>query len=133
MALAAGQIPTPPQIVAFNIFGSFVDLAGNIALAPLLFDYVPRNRMGTIYSGMTFVRGLVKVTVVNGVGLWVKTYSWIVCEPGTYDYSSGLLYIFAIGVFGLVCCQYFLAQRRKGLVVEYGRQDLEGRGNLAVD
>ncbi len=119
--VAPNQVPNVPSIIIFEMFGTFVHLMGNIALMPLLFDYVPRNKMGTAYAGMTFVRGIVKMVIVNGVGIWVSVLSRLTLPEGQYDYMLGYLYVFAIGVMGFLCSIYFASERKKGHLIEYGR------------
>jgi len=125
VATAAASVPAIPTIMAFDVFGSFVNLTGSIALAPLLFDYVPRDRMGTVHAGMSFVRGMIKITVLNGVGLWISCYSWLVMPEGKYDYSSGFLYTTTLGSLGFVASIYFAKLRKAGKIIEYGRMELE--------
>ncbi|MCX7014427.1 MAG: MFS transporter [Candidatus Sumerlaeota bacterium] len=117
--------PTFWAIVAFDCLGSFVSVAGNIAVGPLFFDFVPRDRMGTVYAGMSFVRGLVKITVMNGVGIWITWYAKMFLPAGQYDYMSGFLYTFLLGCIGCAASFYFISQRKKGRIIEYGRLDQE--------
>jgi len=123
--VAENQIPTPPVIVGFTVFGSLIHLLANIAMGPLLFDHVPKNKMGTVYAGMTFVRGMVKLVVANGVGIWVSLCSRLTRPAGEFDYMTGYLYIFAVGLMGFLCSLYFAHERRHGRIVEFGRLELE--------
>jgi Na+/melibiose symporter-like transporter len=122
---ANNGIPTPGQIVFFNIWNSLSDVAAGLALEPLLFDFVPKNKMGTINSGFLFVRGALSLLVFNGVGLWVKYYTQWFQPPGTFDYMSGYLYVFLIGVLGVIATQVFAYHLRNGHLVMYGRLEEE--------
>lgn len=124
--VADNNVPPVGAIIAFDIFNGSVDLMSNVALGPLFFDFVPSNRMGTVYAGFTLMRGIVKMCVVNGVGLWVKYYSRIFVADGTNDYSSGLLYIFILGIFATAITWYVLRERLAGRLIEYGRLEREG-------
>lgn len=116
-----GGVPQPWQIVAFNLWNSAADVVAGLALEPLIFDFVPRNKMGTINSGMLFVRGGLALVAYNGVGLWVKLFSqWLKPESG-YDYMSGQLYVFLIGVIGVVATQIFAHHLKSGHLVMYGK------------
>jgi len=124
--VAAEGIPSIPAIACFNVFGSFFNVAGNIALAPLLFDFVPRNRMGTVFAGMSFVRGIIKIVLLNGVGVWVSFYSRIFPPSrGEFDYSCALLYTTLLGLLGCLTSIYFIKQRKKGKMIEYGKMEDE--------
>ncbi len=108
-------------IYCFDIFNGGADVMANIALAPLFFDFVPRNRMGTVFAGMTFARGFMKLVAANGVGLWVKYYTRWLLPGGVNDYSSGLLFVFLLGVFGVAMTIYVYRERQRGRLIEYGK------------
>ncbi|MCX7014428.1 MAG: MFS transporter [Candidatus Sumerlaeota bacterium] len=118
--------PTFWVVVGFDIAGTFINATGNIAVWPLFFDFVPRDQMGTVTAGMGFVRGIVKIVVMNFVGVWIALYSKFLMPPGTYDYMSGFLCTSLLGVLGCAASFYFMAERKKGRVVEYGRLEQEG-------
>lgn len=118
---ATNGIPTPGQIIFFNVWNSISDVAAGLALEPLLFDFVPKNKMGTLNSGFLFVRGALALLVFNGVGLWVKYYTaWFQPSAG-FDYMSGYLYVFLIGVMGIIATQVFAHHLKRGHLIMYGR------------
>ena len=123
--VAAEGRPEIGTIIGFDIFNGIVDMSSNVALGPLFFDFVPRNRMGTVYAGMTFVRGFMKMIAVTGVGFWVSAYSWMFVPGGANDYSSGLLFVFALGIFGIWATWYVYRERQSGRLIEYGRLERE--------
>ncbi len=51
---------------------------------------------------------------------------------GQWDYMSGYLYIFVVGIFGIAASIYFSHERAKGNIIEYGRMDEEAP-NAASD
>jgi len=95
-----GGVPPVGAIIGFDIFGMVVDVTGGVAMAPLFFDFIPRNRMGTVFAGTIFVRGFVRLIIINALGMSVDLYSWMFSLTRR-DYSFGLLYVTAINVIGL--------------------------------
>ncbi len=117
----AGGHPTYWQIVGFEIYNGCVDVMANISLAALFFDFIPRNKMGTVFAGMTFARGSMRLISSLGVGVWVKYYSRFFGQPGVNDYSSGLLFLFLFGVVGVASTLYVYHERKSGRIIEYGK------------
>lgn len=123
--IAVNQIPTLFEYSVYALVNSFVDACALLALEPLFFDYVPRNRMGAMNSGFLFVKGILSVLVVNGLGLWVKAFSSFRGEAGGNDYLSGYLYMSVIGTLGVMAALYFDRQRRRGKLIAYGLMEEE--------
>lgn len=123
--VAPNNIPSPYAIIGFTGFDIIVDFTVQIAMIPLIFDYIPRNRMGTMAAGMSICDGLAKFILMNGVGLFVKYYSMIFCPPGIIDYSSGYLFVFLVGCVGTACGFYFLHEKNAGRVIPYGKLEHE--------
>lgn len=118
--LPPGQGPDFYHVVFFNLWNSAVDVMASVALEPLIFDFIPRNKMGTLNSGFVFVRGALSLLVMNGVGLWVKYFSqWMQFEGG-YDYMSGFLFTFVIGILGILATMKFNRHLKAGELVKYG-------------
>ena len=57
------------------------------------------------------VTGVVHFVSNNLLGLWVKGYSAVACAPGSYDYMSGYLYIFAVGLIACAAAFYYACKR----------------------
>lgn len=121
----AGGRPTYWNIVGFEIYNGFVDVMANISLAALFFDFIPRNRMGTVFAGMTFARGFMRLFASIGVGAWVKYYSNFFGTPGVNDYSSGLIFLFLFGLVGVGMTTYVYFERKRGRIIEYGRLEAQ--------
>lgn len=119
--VAPNHLPTPAQIIFFNLWNSAVDVVAGLALEPLIFDFVPRNKMGTLNSGFLFVRGALALLVFNGVGLWVKFFSQLFRRDGHFDYMSGYLFTFLVGLVGIGATWYFASQLKKGSLIMYGK------------
>lgn len=119
--VAPGHVPAPYQIILFNLWNSAADIVAAVALEPLIFDFVPRNKMGTINSGFIFVRGALSLLVLNGVGLWIKYLSLWLQPAGGYNYMSGYLFTFVVGLLGIAATFIFSYHRKRGHLVMYGR------------
>lgn len=123
--VAENNIPSLAAIICFTGFDILVDFTVVVAMQPLVFDYIPKARMGTVYAGMGMVSAFARLILMNVVGLFVKFYSKTFCAPGVIDYSAGYLCMFAIGLLGMGCAFYFMRERRLGRVIPYGKLDHE--------
>ena len=133
--LAPNHIPAIPWIIFFTMFNAVVDGTASIALEPLIFDLIPRSHMGTVNSGFLLIRGMLGIGITNGVGFWVTGHAWLWGLPSvadkegklmqTYDYMSGYLYVFALGVAGCLVAWYFGRELRSGRIIQYGKLEDE--------
>lgn len=123
--VAPNNVPSLTTIICFTGFDIIVDFTVTIAMHPLVFDYIPRARMGTVYAGMGMVSAIAKLILMNLMGQFVKYYSIVFCEPGVVDYSSGYLCTSAVGFIGIFSALYFLRERRLGRVIPYGKLEHE--------
>jgi MFS family permease len=114
-----GGIPAPAVIIAFGLANAIVDTIAALALEPFFYDLTPPNKMGTMNSGFLIVSNILRMVLVSSVGLWVKFYSTLFAAPGTYDYLSGYLFIFLVGLAGVAVSLVFDRERRAGRVVSY--------------
>lgn len=48
---------------------------------PMVYDYIPRNEMGTFSAGSSIVERIIGVVTLNGVGLFVSFYSHLFLPP----------------------------------------------------
>ena len=113
-------IPAPAVIIAFGLANAIVDTVAALALEPFFYDLTPPNQMGTMNSGFLIVSNLLKMCLVTGVGLWVKFYSAMFAPAGTFDYLSGYLFIFLVGMGGVAISIFFDRERRAGRIKTYG-------------
>jgi MFS family permease len=114
-----GGVPAPAVIIAFGVAHSLVDTIALLAIEPYFFDLTPHNKMGTMNSGFLIVTNILRMCLVTFVGVWVKLYSAIFCDSGTYDYLSGYLFIFLVSSVGVGISVYFARERRAGRVISY--------------
>ena len=104
---AVGGIPSPGIIIGFNIADAIFDQIGLLAIWPLLYDMIQPSMRGIMTSGFLIASGLAGFINANGIGVWVNYYSKIFCQDGNYDYMSGYLYVFTVGVIGCLMAVYF--------------------------
>ena len=113
-----------PTIMHMILFGQFLSIAGqfaNIALQPLIFDYIPRDKMGTAQAGLNFVRSITRLITLNGIGLWVAYYSKWFLPAGKFDYFSGYLFMILMNAVGCGFLIYFARQVKRGAILPLGR------------
>jgi len=110
--VAPHQVPTPAPLIVFMVAHSLVRTLAMLTVEPLFFDGVHPDVMGQMYSGLLVVRGLGGLLVLNGVGWWVKLYSFFVPCGDTmrYDYTSAYLYIALFGVLALAATILYAAK-----------------------
>jgi len=104
-----------PSITHMIIFGQLMSMIGQfsgIAMQPLIFDYIPRDKMGTAQAGLNFVRSVTRLVTLNGIGLWVTFYSKMFLPVGKYDYFSGYLFMIGMNLLGCGFLFYFARQVR---------------------
>lgn len=129
--IAPDQIPSISAIIFFTMLNAVVDSTAVIALEPLIFDLVPRNMMGTVNSGFLLVARVLSIGITYGVGFWVSIHAWLFRLPvnsqgkQSYDYMSGYLYVFALGVIGCFIAWYFGRELRAGRIIMYGKLEDE--------
>lgn len=73
------------QIILFGEMMAIVGTLSGVAMMPLYYEYVPRNKMGTAAAGMSLMSNLFGFLAANLTGLWVTGYSHIFCPPAGYE------------------------------------------------
>ncbi len=117
--------PTLFQIIAFGQMVAVFGMIASVVTQPLMYDYIPRNKMGTATAGISIVRSITRWITLNGVGVWVVVYSYFFMPEGEYDYFSAYLYMIALALIGLVIIFRFQALVKKGVLIPYGRMGVE--------
>lgn len=92
----------------------------DVITMPMFFDFVPRDKMGTLSSGFGFTNGLLVFLLTNFVGMWIQWFS----GSGPNDYSSGYLLQLAVGSLAFLGTIAFLRAFKRGRIAEYGRLGL---------
>ena len=108
------------HLILVGQFLSISNQLSGIALQPLLFDYIPRDNMGTAQAGMNLVRSVTRVITLNGVGLWVTYYSKWFMPEGKYDYFSAYIFIILVNVMSCGSLLYFARQVKRGRIKPLG-------------
>jgi MFS family permease len=76
------KTPTLPEIIIFGEMASIAGILLGMLYMPLVFDYVPRNEMGTFTAGSNLVQKCLHVITLNGVGIFIAVYSTLFMPPG---------------------------------------------------
>lgn len=115
--------PSIGQMIFFGQIMSMVGQFSTIAMLPLIFEYIPRDKMGTAQAGLNFVRSVTRLITLNGIGVWVTLYSQWFLPEGRYDYFSGYLYMIILNAVGCLFLLYFAWQVRRGNIRPLGRTE----------
>ncbi len=91
-------VPDPRVVIGFHVVDAAFDHLGLIALWPLLYQSLASTQRGTAQAGFLVVGGLTSFVVMNLMGAWIKGYSRLCLPDGSYDYMSGYLLIFVLGL-----------------------------------
>jgi len=116
---------------AFTTVGGAFSCMTSVSWGPLIYDYIPKNRMGSISAGFAFISGISGFLLMNLAGQWVHYSTAILGNPargGTYDYSSvfHLMLVFSILAFALT--MRFAREVKAGRVLPLGRMDVTTPG-----
>jgi len=112
-----------PTIGHMILFGQMLSIAGqfaNISLQPLIFDFIPRDKMGTAQAGINFVSSIIRMLTLSGIGLWVSYYSKWFMPEGKFDYFSGYLYMILMNMIGCGFLIYFARLVKLGKIQKLG-------------
>ena len=74
-----------PSLLEVVIFGEMLSVVGwltSMVYTPLVYDYVPRNEMGTFMAGSNLLQRLTFLVTLNGVGFFVWLYSSLFLAAG---------------------------------------------------
>lgn len=124
-------IPLPVTIIVFGLANAIVDTVAALALEPYFYDLTPPDKMGTMNSGFLIVSNLLKMLLVSGVGLWVKAWSAVFCPAGSYDYMSGYLFVFVVGLLACGVAVLFDRERKAGRISTFHASPAAGNGGPA--
>jgi len=75
------QRPSLVEIIFFGELTCVVGIASGVVYYPLVYDYVPRNLMGTYFAGMSILGGLFGFITVNGLGLFMLMWAKLFQPP----------------------------------------------------
>lgn len=118
-----------PAPLAFPTLLTFMILsAGFLAIlyvvwGPLLYDYIPSDRFGTVSAGFAIVGGLTGFLLVNAAGSWIKLFTAFDARlpAGRFDYSSVFLFQLLGAATALAITVSFQRALARGEVVLYAK------------
>ena len=118
---------SPALLIAFGLITVFFQSWLWAVWGPLIFDYIPSNKMGTYMAGITLVSGILGFVMVNLSGWWVKGFTALfgVSGKGDYDYSSIQLLWLLLAVLAFGVTFVFAWAERKGYIRPEGRLEIE--------
>lgn len=73
-----------PSLIELVVFGELLSVTSiltSMVVVPLMYDYVSRNRMGTLAAGSTMINRLTGIVTLNGIGLFVWAYAAMFRPP----------------------------------------------------
>lgn len=76
------QTPTLVELVIFGETMSVIGILMQMIYLPLVYDYVPRNELGTYAAGAAITNKVTAFITLNGVGLFIWAYAAIFLPPG---------------------------------------------------
>lgn len=126
----AGPSPSFTEVLVFKLLGTGIGTVGTVTSVAMMFDYVPRRRLGTVLAGVGLSRGIASLLVNNGIGLWVTGASWIWPERNgvgemKYNYALGFLYLTLCGALAWWVARRFARLSRTGELVPLGVQEAD--------
>jgi len=113
------------QIIAFGQVIAALGMIAGVVGQPLMYDYIPRDAMGTASAGIGYVRSATRWVTLMGAGIWVKFYSKFFCAPGDYDYFSVYIYMMILTCVGIGIILNFQRLVKNGTLIAYGRVGIE--------
>ena len=119
--IAPNGIPPYYMVVVLGLLKGAVGSFMTIACFPLIFDFVSKNRFGTLACGFGIVFSLVAFVGVNAMGGWIELSSRYLykLEDGTYNYMAGYHWIFLLGVLGVAYLFVFSRMVESGRMEKY--------------
>lgn len=76
------KTPSLPEVIIFGEMASIAGIILGMIYVPLVFDYVPRNEMGTFVAGRNITHQILKVITLNGIGVFITLYASFFMPPG---------------------------------------------------
>lgn len=126
-----GTVDGIPPITLWMLAGQFGATSGalvGVIVGPMIFEFIPKNKLGTVASGSSILNGFMTFAFANVGASWIVFYTNnIGSKPANipYDYTGAyllqlVLFPIALGVKG-----FFLYLVVKGRMKPYGRLGLE--------
>ncbi|MCX6971148.1 MAG: MFS transporter [Verrucomicrobia bacterium] len=84
------QRPSLVEIIFFGELIAVVGIVAGVVYYPLVYDYVPRNMMGTYFAGVSILTGIFSFLSVNGLGLFMLGWANLFQPPAGQMARVGL-------------------------------------------
>lgn len=113
-------------LLAFGLGTGLFSTCVHICWGPLIYDYIPTERFGTVSAGLAVVSGIVPFFMINLAGLWVTGFTKLFGTRGgsNYDYSS-IYFLQLVGAAAALALTLYVGREEKaGRLVPYGRTEL---------
>lgn len=75
------QRPSLVEIIFFGEITCVVGIVAGVVYYPLVYDYIPRNLMGTYFAGSSILGGITGFVTVNGLGLFMLGWAHFFQPP----------------------------------------------------
>ena len=75
------QRPTLVEIIFFGELTCIFGIIAGVVYFPLVYDYIPRNLMGTYFSGAIILNGVIGFITLNGAGLFLLWWANLFQPP----------------------------------------------------
>lgn len=122
-----GMSPTITVWFLFQILGGALGCLGVVA-GPLLYDYIPRDKIGTLSSGFGMISTALSAVLLNFAGQWLKHFTTRGADGvAVIDYSSSYMLQLGMTFLSLVLMSVFAMHVLRGRMVEYGRLGLTSK------
>lgn len=120
--------------IGFNVANEALMALLYVLWGPLVYDYIPSNRYGTVSAGFSFISGVTSFVLINGAGLWVKGFTHVFgsAGQGRYDHSSGFVWQFALALVALAIALWFGREVKRGHVIAYAHAEFEAHDPAAI-
>lgn len=133
LKLRTGEDAPPyAAVLIYWLLHTGVGNIGVVCTVSMMFDYVPRDRLGTVSSGIGITRGVAIIFINNGIGLWVTSVTAVTTTTAAgaaiaYDYESGFLYLVFCGVIATAVAFWFARQVNTGRITKLGVIEAENQ------
>lgn len=92
----AGQEMSLATLIAFLCANNAFVFIIYVLWGPLVYDYIPSSRFGTVSAGFSFIAGLCGFLLTNAAGLWVKGAHALFAAPGETRIDYSTIYVFQL-------------------------------------
>ncbi len=113
-------------LIVFGIIATAFKSCIYIVWGPMVYDYIPSARFGTVAAGFAFIGGITPFLLMNLTGLWINGFTALFGTRGgsTFDYSS--IYVLQVISVGgaLLLMRYIRSEERAGRLKACGRMEI---------